>query len=109
MRLTKKVITFQLILIFLASIFVLAFAFQTKVVVTEESDLRVISCGWPFEFIVNDQSWKNPPLPWTTKCLSGEWGDRFEFVWPAFVANVFVVYGGFLVAVGLIKGFKSKF
>ena len=50
--------------------------------------------SWPFEFMVNDQSWRDPPFPWKISCLSGEWdyGTIRSFHWPKFIIDVLVFY-----------------
>ena len=63
-----------------------------KVEVFNKDDLRTLSCGWPLKFMVNDQSWRDPPFPWKISCFAGEWGDPIEFRWPQFITDVLVFY-----------------
>jgi len=71
---------------------VIGIAHQEKVFVIEESDLQAVSCGWPLIFLVSDQSWRNPPLPWQTSCFAGEWGDRPVIEWSSLIINVLIFY-----------------
>lgn len=65
-----------------------------KVEVSNKDNLRTLSCGWPLKFIVNDQSWRDPPFPWKISCLTGEWDYAAKklFRWPQFIIDILVFY-----------------
>lgn len=56
------------------------------------SDLNALTCGWPLKFIMNDQSWRDPPLPWKMGCLSSIWGDPIKFYWQEFIIDITLFY-----------------
>lgn len=77
----------------LACIVTLATAFR-GVKVSNKADLGAVSCGWPLQFVVQDQSRKDPPYPWTVRCglpVSLEDPIRF-FHWPQFIIDALVFY-----------------
>lgn len=73
-------------------------------IVFNKEDLKSISCGLPFQFATSDQSWRNPPYPWTVSCGGGEFGDSVVIDWPAFLGNVIIYY---LLLNLLFKGFRT--
>ncbi len=99
----KKNAIVHLILFIVAFFAVIGIAHQTTIEVQNKDDLRTISCGWPFKFVTNDQSWRDPPYPWTITCLSGEWGDIPTVWWQSFVIDVIAFYFSFVL---LWKGYR---
>ena len=85
---------------FLLHIFFLVIAFvavwvvvaNQKVEVFNKDDLRALSCGWPLEFVVNDQSRLDPPFPWKISCLGSPLDNPFKFYWPQFIIDVLIFY-----------------
>lgn len=74
--------------------------------VFSKTDLSEVSCGWPLQFIVQDQSRKDPPYPWTVRCglpFSLEDPIRF-FYWPQFIIDILAFYA-FIIFLwyGMIK------
>lgn len=90
----KKILV-HFILLIVAIVVVFGIAHYTKIEVNSKEDLRTLSCGWPLEFVLNNQDWRDPPYPWKIKCLAGEWGDPIKISWHSFFINVFVFYFGF--------------
>ena len=88
----KKFLLHTLFLV-LACIMTLSTAFR-DVEVFSKADLSAVSCGWPLQFIVQDQSRYDPPYPWTVRCglpFSLEDPIRF-FHWPQFIIDVLAFY-----------------
>jgi hypothetical protein len=75
-----------------------------RVEVRSKADLSALSCGWPFAFVVSDQSWRDPPYPWKASCLEAGWDDKFTFLWPKFAANVAFFY---LFGMALLSGYSA--
>ncbi len=77
----------------IASVFIVyIIAITQNVTVFNKEELRMISCGSPLEFIIDDQSWRDPPYPWTTSCGVGEFGDPVVIDWLALLGNVIIYY-----------------
>ncbi len=92
----KKNITVHILLLTLAIVTVFIIAQQTTIEVLNKEDLHTLSCGWPMEFVTNDQSWRDPPYPWTIGCLSRQWGDQLTIRWYSFTINMLVFYFSFI-------------
>jgi hypothetical protein len=84
-----------LVLLLLSVIAVVGVAHQTKIQVHNKTDLQTLTCGWPLQFIENDQSWRDPPFPWEVECLGREWGGSLKVLWLLFSLNVIIFYMGF--------------
>lgn len=89
----KKKFLLHMLFIVVALAAVLITANQ-KVEVFNNDDLRTLSCGWPFKFVVNNQSHLDPPFPWKIPCLDGEWdyATRKFFHWSQFIIDILVFY-----------------
>src|SRR3989344_798566 len=87
----RKIIT-HLLLLLLAAVLVVGIINQIDVTIIDDVDLQSVSCGWPFEFVISDQSWRDPSLPWKTNCLDGEWGDNLEIIWIAFILDSYHIH-----------------
>src|SRR3989338_9625698 len=85
---------FLLHIIFLVIAFVVVWIIivNQKIEVFNKDDLRVLSCGWPLKFIVNDQSRIDPPFPWKISCLGSPLDDPFKFYWPQLIIDVLIFY-----------------
>lgn len=87
-----KKLLFHILFVFLAFVAVWIMAYQ-KVEVFNKEDLSAVSCGWPFKFMVNDLSYRDPPFPWKITCLTGEWGNPTkEFNWQYFIIDTAFFY-----------------
>jgi len=77
--------------------------------VQTQEELSHISCGWPIPFLVSDQSWRDPPLPWDVSCADAGWDDARMFSWSAFIVDMAFF---FVVMVGLwwcLRAITGKF
>jgi hypothetical protein len=91
----KRNSVIHLTLLLIAILTVFGIAHKTVIEVHSKEDLRTLTCGWPLEFVTNDQSWRDPPYPYPINCLSGELGDRGTYHWQSFFINVFAFYFSF--------------
>jgi len=80
-------------------IFTLVFAVFLTIATTfggvkvfEKSDLYAVSCGWPSGFIVQDQSWRDPPYPWRAPCTVISLESPTKFYWERFVFDIAFFY-----------------
>jgi len=103
----RKIIITHLLLLLLAAALVIVIVNQTDVTIINDGDLLSVSCGWPFEFVTNDQSWRNPSLPWKTSCIGGEWGDNLTIIWSALIIDIVVIYIG-LALMWLLYWFEKN-
>lgn len=87
----KSILT-QISLLIASVIIVYIVAITQNVTVFNEEGLRMVTCGLPLEFITDDQSWRNPPYPWTTSCLKGEIGNPTIINWSALLGNIIIYY-----------------
>lgn len=92
---------------------VLATLFLPVTAGTGPEELRAVRLGYPFWFVVQDQSRYSPPgNVWTTRFLS-PWECPFAVVWWRFAAAVAVVAGGLVLlpaaAARLIRKVRSVF
>lgn len=86
---------FLLHILFVALAFVAVWiTANQKVEVFNKEDMSALSCGWPITFIVNDQSYRDPPFPWKLSCLGGEWSYSVKqsFSLPQFIIDILVFY-----------------
>lgn len=75
----------------IAILIVLVITVFQKIEVFEHSDLNAVSCGWPMKFVVQDESWRDPPFPWKVPCgFYGE--DTTAFHVPQFILDVGFFY-----------------
>lgn len=94
------------ILLFALAGFIVTSTALKSVEVFVHSDLNAISCGWPLNFITQDQGWRDPPYPWKVPCLASPLENPTKFYWPQFIINVVffyllvlvLFYGGSLIA-----------
>ena len=83
----------KIILIFLLAVFLVTVVSTFGgVEVFKKSDLNAISCGWPLHFITQNQSWRNPPYPWTVPCFSSPLESPTKFYWGRFIFDVAFFY-----------------
>jgi hypothetical protein len=78
------------VLIVLASLFL-------PTIVQHESDLLWVGLGFPFRFVVQDQSRYTPPLPWQTRFYS-PWENPTLLMWPQLLLNLVLAFGVVSVA-----------
>jgi hypothetical protein len=91
----KQTIVYSLLLL-TAIILVIGIPVFEKIEVYQHSDLNAVSCGWPMKFIVQDQSWRDPPFPWKVPCgFVGEHTTSFNVL-------VFLIDGAFFYALLII-------
>lgn len=92
-RTYEKKFLLHILFLALACIVTLSTAFR-DVEVSNKADLGAVSCGWPLQFVVQDQSRIDPPYPWTVRCglpFSLEYPIRF-FYWSQFIIDVMAFY-----------------
>ena len=82
--------------------------YQTKIEVNSKEDLRTLTCGWPLEFVLNNQEGRDPIYPYLIGCTSGEWGDPIKISWRPFFANVFVFYFSFAFLLEAYRFVKKR-
>ena len=80
------------ILFFVFAIFLAASTMFKSVEVFSHSDLNAISCGWPLNFIVQDQGWRDPPYPWKVPCLASPLESSTKFNWQYFILDTVFFY-----------------
>ena len=95
-----------ILVVAIASVWLTA-TFQ-QVTVQNKEDLRAISCGLPLTFMTSSQEWRDPPYPYTLKCLSGEWGDSAVMQWRPFALNVLVFYVGLVALLRITRIVRLK-
>jgi hypothetical protein len=94
LRLWGKKVVLVLSLLVTASGIILAALFLPVAAGTGTEELRAVRLGWPFWFVVQDQSRYSPPGDvWTTRLLS-PWECPFAVVWWRFATAVAVAAGG---------------
>ncbi|MFZ5897710.1 MAG: hypothetical protein ACOYU7_00740 [Bacillota bacterium] len=105
----KKVVLILSLLLAAAGI-VLAMLFLPVTAGTGPDELRAVRLGYPFWFVVQDQSRYSPPGDvWTTRFLS-PWECPFAVVWWRFLASCAAVAGLLslvLRAVALLLGRRA--
>lgn len=85
------------IALFLLAVFVVfGIAVKTTIEVHNKEDLRTLTCGWPLEFVENDQDWRDREFPYTIHCISGELQDP-RIDWKIFFVNVLMFYLAFIL------------
>jgi len=83
----------KIIFIFiLAVFFTMAIITFRGVEVFKKSDLNAVSCGWPLNFITQDQSWRDPPYPWTVPCFASPLESPTKLYWGYFIFDVAFFY-----------------
>ena len=89
----KKRIKIIFIILILAIFLTISTAYK-RVEVLNKSELNNLSCGWPIQYISNgfEVNRKDPPYPWKTNCVEGEWGDPVDINWRYFVFDVVFFY-----------------
>lgn len=60
--------------------------------VFKKSDLNATSCGWPLSFIMQNQSWRDPPYPYRVPCFASPLENPTEFYWKYFAFDVAFFY-----------------
>ncbi|MEN9922379.1 MAG: hypothetical protein RL097_656 [Candidatus Parcubacteria bacterium] len=103
----KSILT-HLVILIVAIVSVWLTATFQQVTVQNKEDLRAISCGWPLTFVTSNQEWRDPPYPYTLKCLSGEWGDSAVMQWSSVALNVLVFYVGLAALLQIIRIVRLK-
>ncbi len=83
------------------AIFLTASTMFKSVEVFSHSDLNTVSCGWPLNFIVQDQGWRDPPYPWKVPCLASPLESSIKFNWQYFILDTAFFY---LLILALIRG-----
>ena len=99
----------HILFIIFAVIAVGIIAIQTPVNIQNKSDLYTVECGWPLTFIIDDQSWRDPPYPWTTTCRNNEWGSIPEVLWSSFFINVTIFYLFFMYLLNLYRWLQFSY
>lgn len=85
------------IILFLLSIFIVfGIAVKTNIEVHNKEELSMLTCGWPLEFVKNNQDWRDPPFPHKIGCISGELQDP-KIDWQIFLVNVLMFYFAFVM------------
>ncbi|WP_027719039.1 hypothetical protein [Desulfovirgula thermocuniculi] len=106
----KKKVVLGIGLLLAAVGIVLATLFLPVTVGTGTEELRTVRLGWPFWFVVQDQSRYSPPGEvWTTRLLS-PWECSFAVVWWRFLASCAAAAGLLwlvLRAVALLTGWRA--
>ena len=82
----------KIILVFILAVFLTMATTFGGVKVFKKSDLYAVSCGWPSSFIVQDQSWRDPPYPYRTPCPASPLESPTKFYWERLVFDVAFFY-----------------
>lgn len=80
----------KIIIVLVLAIFLTVSTAYKKVEVFNKSELNNISCGWPMQYISSGfkVSRNDPPYPWKTNCINGEWGDPVDINWKYLIFDV---------------------
>lgn len=62
--------------------------------VYNKTDLVKVRCGWPLGYMIQDQSWRDPPYPWRTNCGFFALEEPYVVFWPQLLSDVLVVFLG---------------
>lgn len=91
----RKKIFIQIFFVILSFFATLASTYP-KVEVTQQSDMKTLSCGWPLKFVIHDDSSYDPPMPWKAYCgflrTPYEQGATKEFNWQYFILDTAFFY-----------------
>lgn len=74
------------------AIFIAASTTVKKVEVFSHSDLNNVSCGWPLNFIAQDQGWRDPSYPWKVPCFASPLENPTKFYWQYFILDAAFFY-----------------
>ena len=93
MKTMSKKVTINILFLVLAVFLTISTAFK-KIEVFNQSELNNLSCGWPLHYISSsfEESRYNPPFPWKTNCVEGEWGDPVDVYWGLFIFDIAFFY-----------------
>lgn len=83
------------------AIFLTISTMYKKVEVFSHADLNVVSCGWPLNFVTQDQGWRDPPYPWKAPCFASPLENPTKFYWQYFILDAAFFY---LIAQALLQG-----
>ncbi|NPV28470.1 MAG: hypothetical protein HPY58_02210 [Firmicutes bacterium] len=106
----RKKLILGISLLLAAAGIVLATLFLPVAVETGTEELRAVRLGWPFWFVVQDQSCYSPPGDVWTTCFLSPWECPFAVVWWRFLASCAAVAGLLwlvLRAVALLTGWRA--
>ena len=97
----RAIAAFGVFVAFLFSLtVVLVTAMTDQALVRSRADLARIELGWPLDWVRQDQSSLEPPLP-AKLGFSSLWENPTDVSWAAFLADVLIVFAATGVVVAL--------
>ena len=107
LRSVVTVISGELILIAISSMFSFFSLFMTKDIAYNNDDLMNAKYGWPVQYAIQNQDRFDPPYPWP---MSYTYGTQTEFVISRFVVNTsfYFVINIFILSTTLVYIKKTK-
>ncbi len=104
---SKNIVGYFIILL-LTILVVLSIAHQTTIEVSSKEELRTLSCGWPLEFILNNQDWRDPPYPYSIRCFASQLGDPVKISWQPFFLNILIFYFSAIIIFEMYRFVSSR-